>query len=168
VFTDILSVCNCLASLKKLERNKKQCLVFVSFRPEIVYARRTRTHNKTLICKTSDLNDRSYLISYLQGLLLVFLSTVSSFLFLYTVTMLHMLTCLLKKLAAAAADLLTVMLLKSMLCIVMSLRFVGISPAGDGVKIWWLGCSLPPHISAQSDPSSLKHGEFNRGRVYSV
>jgi len=31
-------------------------------RPELVYSLRTRSHNKSLICKTSDLNDRNFLI----------------------------------------------------------------------------------------------------------
>ena len=30
--------------------------------PKIVYALRTRSHNKSLICKSSDLNDRNFLV----------------------------------------------------------------------------------------------------------
>jgi len=31
-------------------------------RPEILYSLRSRSHNKSLICETSDLNDRNFLI----------------------------------------------------------------------------------------------------------
>ena len=37
-----------------------QTHVLHSDRPEIVYALRTRSHNKSLICKSSDLNDRNF------------------------------------------------------------------------------------------------------------
>jgi len=31
-------------------------------RPQIVYSLRTKTHNKSLICKTSDLNKRNFIV----------------------------------------------------------------------------------------------------------
>jgi len=48
---------------RKILYNKIHVLhSYLPDRPEIVYALRTRFHNKSLICKSSDLNDRNFLV----------------------------------------------------------------------------------------------------------
>jgi len=48
---------------RKIRYNRTHVLhSYLSDRPKIVYALRTRSHNKSLICKSSDLNDRNFLV----------------------------------------------------------------------------------------------------------
>jgi len=47
---------------KILYNNTRLLHSYLPYRPEIVYALRTRPHNKSLICKSSDLNDRNFLV----------------------------------------------------------------------------------------------------------
>ena len=48
---------------RKILYNKTHVLhSYLPHRPEIVYALRTRSHNKSLICKSSDLNDLNFLV----------------------------------------------------------------------------------------------------------
>ena len=48
---------------RKILYNKTLVLhSYLPDRPKIVYALRTRSHNKSLICKSSDLNDRNFLV----------------------------------------------------------------------------------------------------------
>jgi len=48
---------------RKILYNKTHVLhSYLPDRHKIVYALRTRPHNKSLICKSSDLNDRSFLV----------------------------------------------------------------------------------------------------------
>ena len=48
---------------RKILYNKTHVLhSYLLDRPKIVYALRTRSHKKSLICKSSDLNDRNFLV----------------------------------------------------------------------------------------------------------
>jgi len=48
---------------RKILYNKSHVLhSYLHDRPKIVYALRTRSHNKSLISKSSDLNDRNFLV----------------------------------------------------------------------------------------------------------
>jgi len=48
---------------RKILYNKTHVLhSYLPDRHKIVYALRTRSHNKSLICKSSDLNDRNFLV----------------------------------------------------------------------------------------------------------
>jgi len=52
------------ALFRKILHDKAHVLhSFLSDRPDIVYSLRSRSHNKSLMCKTSDLNERNFLVS---------------------------------------------------------------------------------------------------------
>ena len=51
------------ALFRRILYNKSHVLhTFLPDRPQIVYSLRTITHNKSLICKTSDLNERNFIV----------------------------------------------------------------------------------------------------------
>ena len=51
------------ALLRRVLYNKAHVLhSFLPDRPQIVYSLRARSHNKSLICKTSDPNERNFLV----------------------------------------------------------------------------------------------------------
>ena len=52
----------CTVTNRKRDRKLHVLHSFLADRPDIVYSLRARSHNKSLVCKTSDLNERNFLV----------------------------------------------------------------------------------------------------------